>query len=101
MKNNLSKIITAVIVAVSVSFISLHLSQDNEYKKLLKLNKKALATEKYYTFGNGMYGKCSTISGFCEFTCPTCGFESGRLSSLGEPYDISGICIFCAYTPNK
>ena len=96
MKKKITKIIAILSFAAAICVTGFTLSQNNEYKKFLEMNKRALATEKEYFFGNGMYGKGSAISGKCEYICPKCGFESGRLSTMGDPYDIGGFC-FCGY----
>ncbi len=100
MKKKTFKILAVLFFAAAICVTGITLSQNNEYKKFLELNKKALATEKEYLFGNGQYGKCSAISGKCEYICPKCGFESGRLSTMGDPYDIGGFC-FCGYKPTN
>ena len=99
MKKKITKIIAILSFAAAICVTGFTLSQNNEYKKLLELNKKALAEDKEHMFGNGIHGKCSSISGKCIFICPRCGYESDRMSSLGDPYELSGICIFCSYTP--
>lgn len=101
MKNNLSKIISAVIIAVSVGFISLHLSQDNEYKKLLKLNKKALASDGQVQFGEWeLWGRCSYAIIECKYTCTKCKTDL-TAGINGRSCDMSGNCPVCGKEPTN
>ena len=53
------KILAVLFFAAAICVTGITLSQNNEYKKLLELNKKVLASDKIYTFWGTLRGSCS------------------------------------------
>ncbi|MBR5857213.1 MAG: hypothetical protein IKY70_08055 [Bacteroidales bacterium] len=96
MKKNLFKVITIAIVSTVISVLGLHLSQNNEYKKFLELNKKALAEEGVPAdFGYGsINARCYRGLDNCSFACPHCK-EPYTSLYLGDIASFSGNCPSC------
>ncbi|MBR5857210.1 MAG: hypothetical protein IKY70_08040 [Bacteroidales bacterium] len=88
------KIFAILLFAAAICVTGITLSQNNEYKKFLELNKKALASDKIYNFGGTLRGECSYEASACKFICPLCGYKSTQVAS-GNPENVSGICPEC------
>ena len=94
MKKKTFKILAVLSFAAAICVTGITLSRNNEYKKLLDLNKKALASDKIYTFGGTLRGSCSDDATSCKFICPYCGHSATAVAS-GQPENVSGMCTEC------
>lgn len=94
MKKKNLKFLAVLSLAAAICVTGITLSQNNEYKKFLELNKKALAEDKEHMFDVLIKGKCSDHGMSCHFLCPVCGYKSNK-AGLGTIYDIHGICPGC------
>ena len=61
MKKKNLKFLAVLSLAAAICVTGITLSQNNEYKKFLELNKKALAEDKTYTFWGFVRGNCSNM----------------------------------------
>ena len=97
MKNKTLKIFAILLFAAAICVTGITLSQNNEYKKFLELNKKALAEEgKKYSFGGGLNGYCSNFGYTCFFVCSFCDYESPKVS-VGTAIEVHGTCPGCGH----
>ena len=96
-KKKTFKILAVLFFAAAICVTGITLSQNNEYKKLLELNKKALAEEgKKYSFGGGLNGYCSNVGYDCSFICSFCDYVSPHMS-LDTPTEVHGTCPGCGH----
>ncbi len=94
MKKKTFKIFAVLFFAAAICVTGITLSQNNEYKKFLELNKKVLASDKIYTFWGTLRGSCSDDATSCKFICPYCNHSAAPVAS-GQPENVSGICTEC------
>ena len=100
MKKKTFKILAVLSFAAAICVTGITLSRNNEYKKLLDLNKKALASDIKVQFEVWeLWGRCSYAIIECKYTCKTCltGYTAGI---SGRAFDMSGNCPSCGQEPN-
>lgn len=101
MKKKITKIIAILSFAAAICVTGFTLSQNNEYKKLLELNKKALASEGQVQFGEWeLWGRCSYAIIECTYTCTNCHTEL-TAGINGRSFDMSGNCPVCGEEPTN
>ena len=96
MKKKITKIIAILSFVAAICVTGFTLSQNNEYKKFLELNKRALAEEGVHAdFGYASIdARCKRGLQSCTFQCPHCTTEY-RSIYMGDIVSFSGNCPSC------
>ena len=96
MKKKITKIIAVLSFAAAICVTGFTLSQNNEYKKFLEMNKKALAEEGVPAdFGHiSINARCYRGLDYCSFQCPHCN-EPYTSKYLGDIASFTGNCPSC------
>ena len=101
MKKKITKNIAVLSFTAAICVTGFTLSQNNEYKKFLEMNKRALASEGQVQFGEWeLWGRCSYAIIECSYTCTNCQTEL-TAGVNGRSFDMIGNCPICGEEPTN